>query len=49
MAGADSTSNAFCFAVIYLINNPHVQELVHEELDTIVGHDRWPSLEDRPK
>lgn len=35
--------------VIYLINHPHVQYKIQEEIDNVVGRNRLPHLNDRPK
>jgi hypothetical protein len=49
MAGTDTTFNSITFALVYMVKYPHVQRKVQEELDLVVGGDRLPGLEDRPK
>ncbi|XP_049788059.1 farnesoate epoxidase-like isoform X2 [Schistocerca cancellata] len=48
-AGSDTVSNTLAFAIMYMILYPEVQEKVQKELDTVVGHSRRISLEDRPR
>jgi cytochrome P450 len=49
MAGTDTTFNSITFALVYMVRYPHVQRKIQEELDSIVGEDRLPGLEDRPQ
>ena len=37
------------YAVHYLVRCPEVQKKVQQEIDSIVGRDRQPTLDDRPK
>lgn len=48
-AGAESVSNSLDYSLLYLILNPDIQKKVQEELDAVVGRNRRPSLEDRPR
>jgi cytochrome P450 len=48
-AGAESVSNSLGFYVLYMVLHPTVQEAVQKELDTVVGRNRRPSLEDRAR
>ncbi|XP_059923111.1 cytochrome P450 2J4-like isoform X2 [Gadus macrocephalus] len=48
LAGSETTSKTLQWALIYLINNPHIQEKVQLEIDTMVGPARKPSMADRP-
>lgn len=34
--------------MIFLLLNPEVQKKLHEELDTVIGSDRFVTLEDKP-
>jgi cytochrome P450 len=49
MAGTDTTFNSITYALVYMVKYPHVQQKVQEELDSVVGGDRLPGLEDRPR
>jgi hypothetical protein len=35
--------------VIYMMNHPGVQQKIQKEIDTVVGRNRLPTLNDRPK
>lgn len=49
MAGSETTSKSLGFCFLYLILYPDVQKKAQEEIDRVVGRDRLPSLQDRPK
>jgi cytochrome P450 len=50
MAGGIDTSATSMEILIYLlINHPHVQKKLHDELDSVVGPNRLPTLDDIPK
>lgn len=49
MAGSETTSNTLSFCFLYLILNPDIQKKAQEEIDTVVGKGRTPSIDDRPK
>jgi len=49
IAGSNTTLATLRVALFNLINNLHVLEKARNELDRVVGHDRLPSLADRPK
>lgn len=48
-AGTETTSNTLSFGLMYMIHNQRVCDKIHDELDTIVGRQRLPSLGDRNK
>ena len=48
MAGSETTSTTLTWAMLYMVRNPQVQSKVQEELDTVVGRNRNPTLQDRP-
>ena len=49
MAGSETTSNTMEFALLYMILFPDVQKKVQEEIDSVVGTSRFPSILDKPK
>ncbi|KAG8238123.1 hypothetical protein J437_LFUL012737 [Ladona fulva] len=48
-AGYDTTFNTITFSILFMILNPGVQLKVQEELDSVVGKDRFPSFQDRDR
>lgn len=48
MAGSETTSTTLTWAMLYMVRYPQVQRKVQEELDTVVGRNRNPTLQDRP-
>lgn len=48
-AGAESVSNTLSFTVLYTVLYPEVQRKVQNMLDDVVGRDRRPHLDDRPR
>lgn len=49
MAGSETTSKALGFGFLYLILFPQVQRKAQEEIDRVLGRDKFPTLADRPK
>lgn len=49
MAGSETTSNTLSFSIAYMIEYPDVQKKVRNELDQVIGRNRWPQLQDRVK
>ncbi|XP_050952957.1 cytochrome P450 2B4-like [Labeo rohita] len=49
LAGTDTTATTIRWGLIYLTQNPHVQERCHEEIVRVLGYDRLPSMDDRDK
>ncbi|XP_016119205.1 cytochrome P450 2B4-like, partial [Sinocyclocheilus grahami] len=43
LAGTDTTSTTIRWGLIYLIQNPDVQERCHEEIVRVLGYDRLPT------
>ncbi|XP_050952975.1 cytochrome P450 2B4-like [Labeo rohita] len=49
LAGTDTTATTIRWSLIFLTQNPHVQERCHEEIVRVLGYDRMPSMDDRDK
>lgn len=49
IAGSETTSKALGFGFLNLILNPQVQRKAHEEIDRVIGRDRFPTLADKPR
>ncbi|KAL1023796.1 hypothetical protein UPYG_G00046290 [Umbra pygmaea] len=47
IAGTDTTTNTVLWMLLYMAVYPHIQAKVQEEIDTVVGPDRVPSLTDK--
>lgn len=48
LAGTETTSTTLLWALVYLIKNPDIMEKVHAEIDRVIGHNRLPTMADRP-
>uniref|UniRef100_W5KHR1 Cytochrome P450 2C5-like n=1 Tax=Astyanax mexicanus TaxID=7994 RepID=W5KHR1_ASTMX len=46
-AGTETTANTLRWGLIYMMDNPDVQERCHEEIVRVLGFDRFPSTNDR--
>ncbi|XP_057175808.1 cytochrome P450 2B4-like [Triplophysa rosa] len=49
LAGTDTTATTIRWGLIFLMENPAVQERCHEEIVQVLGYDRLPSMDDREK
>uniref|UniRef100_A0A8C2DG56 Uncharacterized protein n=1 Tax=Cyprinus carpio TaxID=7962 RepID=A0A8C2DG56_CYPCA len=49
LAGTDTTATTIRWGLIFLIQNPDVQERCHEEIVRVLGYDRLPNMDDRDK
>jgi cytochrome P450 len=47
VAGGDTTNNTLAFCLLYMVLHPQVQNAVQKELDSVVGQNRRPSVEDK--
>ncbi|KAK7085879.1 hypothetical protein SK128_006582 [Halocaridina rubra] len=48
-AGTETGSASVSFAILLCTLHPEVMRKLQEEIDTVVGQDRLPSIDDRPK
>ncbi|KAL3884082.1 hypothetical protein ACJMK2_030304 [Sinanodonta woodiana] len=46
-AGTETTSTTLLWAILYLLHYPDVQEKCFDEIQTVLGLERFPSLDDR--
>lgn len=49
MAGSETTSKTLSFGFQYLLLYPNVQRKAQEEIDRVVGRNRCPTMNDRPR
>lgn len=49
MAGSETTTKALNFCFLYLVLYPQVQRKAQEEIDRVIGQNRFPTLADRPR
>lgn len=49
IASTETTASTLCWALLYLLHNPEVQDKLHEELDQVVGPDRQPEVKDKKR
>ena len=48
-AGSETVSKSLLWALVYLVNYPHLQEQIFQEIKREVGQDRLPGWKDRTK
>lgn len=49
IAGSETTNKSLGFIMMHMIRNQTIQKKMQEEIDRIIGKERLPMLEDRPK
>nr|XP_055045338.1 cytochrome P450 2J2-like [Misgurnus anguillicaudatus] len=49
LAGTDTTATTIRWGLIFLMDNPDVQERCHKEIVQVLGYDRLPTMNDRDK
>ena len=49
MAGSDTTNVTLQHMILFMAIHQDKQQKVYDEIDDVVGHDRWPTYEDRKK
>merc|ERR1719290_57954 len=47
LAGSETTSTTLTWAALYMVRYPEIQSKVQHELDTVVGINRLPNMEDK--
>ena len=47
ITGMETTASILCWALLYLIHSPEVQDMLHQELDEVIGTNRLPVLDDK--
>lgn len=47
IASVVNFTNTLAWGLLYLVHNPSIQDLVHQELDHVVGPDRLPDIGDK--
>ena len=47
IAGLETTSSSICWLLLFLIHNPKIQDMLHQELDEVIGQNRLPELKDK--
>ncbi|KAG2461695.1 cytochrome P450 2J2-like [Polypterus senegalus] len=47
VAGSETTATAIRWALLFMAQNPHIQEKVQAEIDSVLGQTHLPSIEDK--
>ena len=49
VAGMETTTTFIRWAIVLLANHVSVQQRFHDEIDSVIGRQRLPTLNDRPR
>lgn len=49
IAGSETTTKSIGFSVLHAIKNQKIQAKIQEEIDQVIGVERRPLLNDRPR
>ncbi|XP_022093339.1 cytochrome P450 2J6-like isoform X2 [Acanthaster planci] len=49
VAGTEATSTSVRWGMIYMMAHPEIQQRVQDEIDSVVGRQRFPTMADRPR
>ncbi|GFO35320.1 cytochrome p450 2u1 [Plakobranchus ocellatus] len=48
-AGSETTSTTMLWFMVYMLHYPHIQNKVYREIEDVVGTERVPAMQDRPR
>ena len=49
VAGTETGSTTITFCLMFMCLHPNIQEKIHQELDSIIGQNRYPTYADKEK
>lgn len=49
LAGTETTATTLLWFFLYMVNYPHVQQKIFDEINEVVGQDRAPNMQDKAK
>lgn len=47
-AGMETIKSSLLWMIVFMLRNPDVKRRVQEEIDTVIGRERLPTIEDMP-